>query len=202
MNKYLPLILTTVLSCFATSISAQSLNYNFVSTNYSLFSTSLEGHSEDLDGDSLSVDLSIAVRPSIALVAAYSVGRADVSPEGNRTSANITSASLGVVVHLPVNEKTDFILGVSFFNGEIDVKDNSVRDNDADGGMTQLGIRSMLSDKLELNGYLRRISVEDDSRIGIKLGSAYYATETLSVDAGFTIDSESRLVGFGVTKYF
>ncbi len=202
MNKYYPFILTILLLCFVVRASAETLSYTFISANYSLFTTKLDGYTEDLDGDTFGIDASIAVRPNIALVASYSAGSADFSTEGSSTSADISSTSLGLVVHLPVNEKTDFILGVSFFNGDIDVHDNAVSDNDADGGMTQLGFRSMVSDKLELNAYVRRKSVEDKSHIGIKLGSAFYINETFSVDAGFTADSESRLVGFGVTKYF
>ncbi len=215
MNQYFPFMVSAALICFSSSLLAEPLRYTFVSAGYSKLSTELDGHSGDINGDSVSVDFSIAVRPSIAVVAGYRSGKADVLSAG-RDAADITSYSLGLVVHLPVNDKTDFILGVSFINGEIDVNDSLIggdnsggvglrsmtRGENADGGMTIMGFRSMMTDKLEFNGYLRKRSLEQASYIGLSLGSAYYVADSVSVDIGFSFDSDLRLLAFGVTKYF
>lgn len=201
MKKYFPLIVSAVLTCFSSSLLAEPLRYTFVSAGYSKLSTELDGHSSDINGDSVSLDISIAVRPSIVVVAGYSIGKADVLPAG-RDAVDISSYSFGLVVHLPVNDKTDFILGTSFINGEIDVNNSLVGGENADGGMSIMGFRSMMTDKLEFNGFVRKRSLEQASYIGLSLGSAYYVTDSVSLDIGFSYDSDLRSLAFGVTKYF
>ena len=201
MNKYFPLIVSAALTCFSSSLLAEALGYTFVSAGYSKLSTELDGYSGDINGDSVSLDFSIAVRPSIAIVAGYRSAKVDVLPAG-RDAADISSYSFGLDVHLPVNDKTDFILGVSFINGEIDVNNSLIGGENADGGMTIMGFRSMMTDKLEFNGYVRRRSLEQASYIGLSLGSAYYVADSVSVDIGFDFDSDLRLLAFAVTKYF
>ena len=50
---------------------AGSLCYKFISVEYRNFSSSIDGFSEDFEGEDISLDLSLAVRTHVAVVAGY-----------------------------------------------------------------------------------------------------------------------------------
>lgn len=206
MNKFNQLILLLVLAGLTSQVVADTLSYTFVSATYSRFSTKIDGFSKSFKGDGLNFDLSVAVRPHIAIIAGYSMGSADTSNSGENTDVDLTAGSLGVMVHLPINKVADFIIAMSFFNGNAKVEKNGdfFAEVDADGGSTTLGFRAMASDKLEVNSFLNKISIEETSKFNISVGGAYYVVESVSVDLDFSLDGngDSKLLAFGVTKYF
>jgi len=203
MNKYYRLILVLVLTGLTSRVVAETPGYTFVSVEYSKFSSKIDGFSEVPEGNGVSFDLSLAVRPHIAIIAGYSTGSADVTTSGTTIDADIKSASLGILVHLPINKTADFIIAVAFINGNAEVNRNGTfSDVDADGGVTTIGIRAMASDKLELSGFVHKKSIEESSKFSISLGAAYYMIESVSVDLAYLFDSDSDSLAFGVTKYF
>lgn len=209
MNKYYRLILAAVLTGFTSTGVAETLGYTYLSVEYSKFSSGIDKFSQDLNGNGLSVDLSYAVRPHIAVVAGYSAGSAEVSSSGAGAGAaaavvdaDIDSLSLGFIAHAPINDTADFILGASFINGKIDVKNTCSCNKDSDGGTTTIGVRAMSSDNLELNGFIIRSKIEEISRISVNLGAAYYVSESISIDLAYSLDSNGDLFALGVTKYF
>lgn len=204
MKKYFLLILSLVLTGATYHAVAGAPEYTFVSVGYSKFSSKIEGFSEVPEGSGKFVDLSFAVRPHIVLTAGYNAGSADVLTSGTTIDADIESTSLGILVHLPVNDTTDFILATAFINGNAKVDKNGVfsADVDADGGVTTIGIRAMIYEKIELNGFLHRNTIEDTSKLSISFGAAYYITDSVSVDLGYLFDSDSDSLVFGATKYF
>jgi hypothetical protein len=204
MNKNYQLILALVLTGLTSHAVAVTPGYSFISVEYYKFSSRIDGISEVPEGNGISYDFSVAVRPNIAITGGYRTGSANVTTSGTIVDADIESISLGILVHLPINETADFILATGFINGNADVDKNGAffANVDADGGATSLGVRAMVSDKLELNGFVHKNSIEDTSRIGISLGAAYYFTESVSVDLDYFIDSDNDSFAFGLTKYF
>jgi hypothetical protein len=204
MNKYLPLILAAALTGLTSAVVAETPDYTFISAEYSRFSSEIDGFSERFDGNGASFDLSVAVTPNFSLMAGYSNGSADVTLSGARADADIDSVLLGVMVHLSVNDTTDFIVAVGFINGKAEVNVNGAFSAtvDADGGVSMIGFRAMKSDKLEINGFIRKTSIEETTNIGISLGAAYYIGESVSVDLGYLFDSDNDSLTLAVTKYF
>ena len=202
MNKYPALILAIVLTGFL-PIAVQALGYTFVSAEYLRFTSDTYGELEDIDGSGLSIDLSIAVRPALAITAKLlHVNNADVIASGAKASVNINSVFLGALVHAPINDVSDFILEVGFISGESNLAGVSKSNEDADGSEVNIGFRTMQSDKLELNAYLYKNKIETKTNIGFSLGAAYYAGESLSIDLDLSFDSDTSLLALGLTKYF
>ncbi|MCK4674863.1 MAG: hypothetical protein KAT61_03035 [Gammaproteobacteria bacterium] len=204
MNKYYQLILLLFLTGLTPRVVADALDYTFVSVEYSGFLSTIEGFSEVPEGSGVSLDLSVAVRPHIAIIAGYTRGSADIRTTEKTVDADIKSASIGIMVHLPINDTTDFIVAMSFINGNAAVDINGVfaADVDADGGLTTMGARSMVADKVEINGFINKKSIEDVSEFNISLGTAYYFAGSASVDLVFLLDGDSGSIAFGATKYF
>jgi hypothetical protein len=204
MKIYYPLILAVALAGLTSSAAAGTFNYTFVSVEYEKFSSKIDGFSDTLEGSAVSFDLSFAVKPNAAIIAEYSTGNADVTVAGTTVDAVIKSGTFGLIIHAPIYDATDILIGVAFINGKADVDVNGTffGNVDADGGVTTIGIRTKISDKLELNGFLRRYSTEDASTINASFGAAYYVVESVSIDLGYSIDSDSDSLALGVTKYF
>jgi hypothetical protein len=68
--------------------------------------------------------------------------------------------------------------------------------------MSVIGIRNRISDYVEVNGFLRKLSIAENSSISVNLGAAYFTTESLSIDIGYTLDSDGDTFTLGATKYF
>ena len=206
MKKYYQLLLASVLTAFSPHVLAGSLSYTYVSVDYIKSSTKIDGVSETLDGTGYAVGMSIAVRPYIILMGGYTRSNVDVSSAGSRLDADIDATTLGFLIRAEVNDTTDFILGAAFINGNADVSLNGSFQNsvDADGGVTIVGLRSMVYESLEINGFVRKHSIEDTSTISVSLGAGYYVAKSVSLDLNYLADIEngSNLLTFGMTKYF
>lgn len=206
MKKYLALFLLIEMSLYPLMSLAEKLSYTSASINYGRFSSKVDGIAESLDGDGFTVDLSYAVRQHVAVIASYNLSIADTRSSGDDVNADIDSTLLGMVIHFPINEYSDLVIGVGFFNGKADVSVNGGAESevDADGGVVTLGFRTMASKNIEISGALRKNSVEENSSISLDFSAAYYTSETLSLDMGYRLDSKdgSDLLTFGVTRYF
>ena len=106
------------------------------------------------------------------------------------------------MAHLAINKHSDFLLGASFINGDVKVDGDFNDSEDINGGMSVIGIRNRISDYVEVNGFLRKLSIAENSSISVNLGAAYFTTESLSIDIGYTLDSDGDTFTLGATKYF
>ena len=72
--------------------------------------------------------------------------------------ADIDAGGIGALFHTPINQTTDFVAGIQLIKGSVDLKVNgtSLPSEDADGNTIFVGIRAMVSDKVEINGFLDR----------------------------------------------
>jgi hypothetical protein len=204
MYKFYSLILAATITFLTLPVFAEELSYTFISADYSIISTKLDGFTDDFEGNGIVIDLSLAVRPHMAVIGSYMKGSADLNFSGSRADADIDSTSLGILLHVPINKYSDFILSVSFFNGKavINIDGTSFRSEDANGGVTTLGFRSRTSDLLEFYGFIRRIKIEESSHIGINVGLAYYLAESVTMDLAFSVDDDTDSIALGLTKYF
>lgn len=199
-------LLVAVISPAMTPVWGEGLNYDFVSADYTWSSIKIDTVDETLDGRGYFVDLSYAVRPHIALMAGYKASNAESGAAGNNIDADVEAYLLGFMIHAAINETSDFIVGAGFINGIARVREDGMpeRNVDADGGTTIIGFRTLALDSLEINGFIRKNSIEDNSTISLNIGLGYHVIPSLSFDLGYLIDSEngSDVLSLGVTKYF
>jgi hypothetical protein len=202
MKKYYSLIQAGALIVYALPAIAVAPAYTFVSAEYSRYSSLMNGYSENIDGEALAIDLSLAIRPNIAITAGYSRANADLSHAGTTFSASPELLSFGIMAHLAINDHSDFLLGASFINGDVKVDGDYSKSEDINGGMSVIGIRSRISKYVEIDGFLRKQSIADNSSISVNLGAAYFTTRSVSIDLGYTVDSDGDAFTLGVSKYF
>ena len=187
-------------------VGSSGFSYSYISLDYLYYSRELKTVPDSLDGDGFALDLSYAIRPHVALTAGYNVSEATLTTSGVLYEADIDSYRFGLLIHAAINEKSDFIVGASFINGNADVSvsDGNKRSIDEDGGMTTIGFRALAYDSIEFSGFIRKNSIEDSSNYSISVAASYYAGDKVSIDLGSLIDSEgdSTLLSLGLTRYF
>ena len=204
MKSHIQLILLFIFTGLVLPAVAGGLGYKFISVEYRNFSSAIDGFSEDFEGEDISLDLSLAVRPHVALIAGYSRASANLTSSGTMVDADITALTFGILGHASMSDTTDFILGARFINGEadVDVAGTYSTSVDRDGAVAFIGMRTMVLDRLELDGYIQKMSIEDTTNIGINFIAAYYITKSVSLGLGYTLDADNDILTFGITKYF
>ena len=204
MKLYIQLILLFIFTGLTLPAVAGGLGYKFISVEYRNFSSSIDGFSEDFEGEDISLDFSLAVRPHVAVIAGYSRASANLTSSGTMVDADISALTFGIMGHASMSDTTDFILGARFINGEadVDVAGTYSTSVDRDGAVAFIGIRTMALDRLELDGYIQKMSIEDTTNIGINFIAAYYITKSVSLGLGYTLDADNDILTFGITKYF
>ena len=202
MKKSRSLILAIVLIGSA-PVAVQALGYDFVSAKYLRFISDEYGVFEDVDGKGYAVDLSLSVGPNFAITTKlFRVKNADVIVSGAEHKAEIRTVTIGGQINMPLSKVTDLILGVGFISGEVRISEDFGGSEDADGSEVHFGFRTMPFDRLELNAYINKNTVETVKHVGFSLGAAYYAGDSLTIDLGFSLDRKNSLLALGLTKYF
>ncbi len=204
MKSYIQLIFLFIFTGLALPAVAGALGYEFISVEYRNFSSSIDGFSEDFEGEDISLDISLAVRPHVAVIAGYSKASANQTSSGTMVDADITASTFGILGHASMSDTTDFILGARFINGEadVDVAGTYSTSVDRDGAVAFIGIRTMALDRLELDVYIQKMSIEDTTNMGINFIAAYYINKSVSLSLGYTVDADNNIFAFGITKYF
>lgn len=204
INKYY--LLTLALALFGTSSpsTADTFSYTFISGNFEIFSEEIDGVPEDLEGDGINLSFSFDVTNNIALTGGYGTGSADVTSGGITVDGDVDAFGVGFIFHTSINQTTDFIAGVDLIQGSVDLKVNGTPQpsEDADGNSIFAGIRSMVTDKVELKGIIERTKIEDESNTDINFGASFYLEKLFSLDVGYSFDSDGNSMFFGATKYF
>ena len=205
-NRYFRIFLAAALSCLVSPVFSEALSYTSASIGYINYSSKIDGISDSVDGEGYTVGLSYALRPHIAITAEYSASKADANSAGTKVDADIDTTLLGFLIHAAINDTSDFIVGAGFINGKADVSENGSPNGsiDADGGMTIIGFRTMAYENIEINGFIKKLTIEESSSISISFGAGYYVKESVSLEVGYLVDSDdgSDLLMLGVTKYF
>lgn len=60
----------------------------------------------------------------------------------------------------------------------------------------------MANEALEVNASYNRSKLEDDTSNVIAVGAAYYIHKDVSLDAGYSFDSDTSTLYFGASKHF
>jgi hypothetical protein len=133
----------------------------------------------DEDGDGFEVGGSVAIHPNFHIVADY----ADIDLSGN---ADATVYSIGIGGNLPLRQGLDGIGRVRWINEEIDVGPGEI---DEDGYGLEFGLRAMINPRLELNGGVKYVDVDDDNT-SLYVGGLYDVVNNFALGADFEFSDD------------
>lgn len=204
MKKCHLLLVPSLLSIITTPVQAETFSYTAASITYEIISEEVDGVSDDFEGDGININVSAAITSNIALTAGYGSGSADITSGANTLDADIDAWGIGILYHRPINTITDFVAGLDYIQGDIDIKLNGslFSSDDANGNSIYVGIRSMVANNIELNAYIDRADIESSTSTDIEFGGAYYIDKSVSLTVNYSFDSDGDSLEFGAIKYF
>lgn len=157
-----------VLLPLSAAATAEGLDYSFIQASY----TQVEFDDFDVDGDGFGIGGSFAVADRFAIFAGYATGDFDFDVE-------TTDIEVGGMFHTPLSESVDFVSSLSYVSAEVEAPGFGSVDDDGFG--LGVGLRALASPKLELNGGVSYVDLNDsgdDTTFGA--GVRYHFTEAFS----------------------
>ncbi|MCK5726847.1 MAG: outer membrane beta-barrel protein [Thiotrichaceae bacterium] len=161
--------LTFLLSVTAQTAQANNFNYDYVEGGYSFHKGS----------DNVKHDLNIkgskAINPQVNIVAGYS----KIDHEFVSSSSEIEA---GANYHMPINEKTDIVGGISLLHSS-----SASNSNSQTGYKMGLGLRHQLTNEIEANTEVshRDVGNQNESNT-FSIGGRYSINETLSAGIDYS----------------
>ncbi len=169
----------SVLSLLAAmaSIQAKEFSYTYIEGAYE--STDLDGP----DADIFRISGSYNVSPNFNIIGDYATGNVD-NPSGG-SDLDFDEGSISVAYHAPVAQSTDLTANLKVVN-----RDTDVAGNDTGYGLG-VGVRHMLSDRVEVDANVDFVDVQDVEDTALKLGARYYFNSAISAGLGYSTSSEN-----------
>jgi long-subunit fatty acid transport protein len=158
-------LLAIALSTAALSAQAADLDYNTVQATYK---------SVDFDGtnlDGFGVNGSFKFNDSFYGIVGYD--------KVSKNSADLSETAVGFGFRHAINDKTDWVNELSYVRNDIEgFSDNGYR--------IATGVRSMVSDKVELSGKVNYTDVADIGKgFGVNLGGVYHVNDSFGITVGY-----------------
>ena len=169
---------------------AEQPSYNFVAGSWQTLE--LDGGGVDVDGDGFSINGSFDVLNNWHIAGEYSSNGFDFGVDLNRLA-------LGGGYHSGISETTSFYADVSWVNWEVDTG-STFGSIDDDGYGVEIGLRSNITDRLELAGGIGYIDFGDGGDDTLLNGGAWYRFDTFSL--GLNVEIGDDITGFGIGGRF
>jgi hypothetical protein len=169
----------------APALATADVRYTYFDVNYV---------SADLDNgptiDGLGLAGSLRLTDDLHLVASYdmlSKGRLDVD-----------TMTLGLGFNYGLTNVTDFVARAGWARVEVDI---GPFDDSENGWFAQAGIRSMVTNELELNGFINYFDV-GGSDTALELGAVYYLTPMIGIGVAVAISDDATVYQGGLRFAF
>jgi hypothetical protein len=179
-TKYFLGILISGFCLIATStIAAPNYNYLEVSFSTGELELGVDGiGSADIDQDGFKLDGSVAAGESVLLRASY----AALSGDESGVDIDVDTTIIGAGWILPVSDSTGVDLGLVYRKDDLDL--SGFGSGDVDGAGLSAGIRSNVSDNLELAARLSYLGSDYDGAYSIDLSGTYHFSDTFGASLG------------------
>jgi hypothetical protein len=170
-------------------------NYNYLQFGY----LHVDFDDTDVDGEAWSLGGSAAITDMFHVIGSYDDGDLD----GDfGVDVDFSRLRLGAGINYALTSTTDLVGDLYYLDVEVDP--DGPGEADEDGFGLKAGVRSMLSDQLELNGGLRYedLGGDLDDETSIYAGAVYSFTEQWGVYGGAEFGDDASEYGIGARFYF
>lgn len=177
--------------------AAESPRWDRVSASYQ----SVDVDSETLTG--FGVSGSKLIGEDFFVTASYASSSDDIDVFGTKVDVDFNTLSAGLGYRYAISNNSDVFGVVSYEDVELDASAQGVSDSASDNGYgLTAGIRSMVSDKIELTGSIQYIDIADESETAFSVSGLYNFTEQFSAGLGYTKADDVDTISVSATYFF
>ena len=172
---------------------AGDISYNYVELGYQKIDIDDPGIGEDVDGDGFGANASFEMGDSWFFRIGYSQADFDFG-------IDLDEASAGIGWHTTMSNSADFYALIQYVRAEASISGFS-GSVDEDGVGAEIGVRGMVSDKVELAGSIAYVDL-GDAGDGTSFGAQVLYNFTQNFAAGLFVDFEEDATGYGAGVRF
>lgn len=171
--------------------------YTYVTAGYLNTEIDDEGFlGEDPDGDGFAIGGSVAVTDMVHLFAGYSISELEVFS----VDVDYDTLNVGLGVNYPIADQVDLVGRISFVEVEFDV--DGFGSEDESGYGLSAGVRAMVTEQLEVNGFVNYLDLGSDADdTTVAIGALYNFTEMFAAGIGAEFGGDIRTISAGVRLY-
>ena len=170
-------IIATAIGLFSFNALAASPSWNYVELGY--VKADIDG-AGDFDPDGFGVKGVKLLNENVYLTGTYS----RISDDAYGFDIDIDMASMGLGYRYGLNATTDIFGEVTY--EYVELSEGSV-DEDENGYGLAVGVRSMVTNNIELSGAIRYIDIDDEDDTEFEVGANYYFTPNFALGASYAL---------------
>jgi long-subunit fatty acid transport protein len=188
MKKVLLLVLLVV----AGPAAADGLSYNYFQAGYASANIDGDDFTGDIDGDGWFIGGSAALTDNFFMYGDY-------TSLGLDFDVDYDEFELGIGYNYSLGENTDFVAGLSYIKAEAKAFGMSADD---DGYGLRLGLRSKLSDTIEVEGGIEYADTDEGSSTALVAGILFDVSDNIAIGVGAGWDDDVTIYNAGFRFYF
>ncbi len=189
----LRILTITALLTISAAVLAETPSYNYIEGSYQRVDLDID-FGPSVDGDGFGIGGSYELAENWHIFAGYSTIGFDFD-------IDLNELAVGAGYHADISDNTSFYANLAYVSAEIDVVGfGSVDDN---GYGVMVGLRGMVTDRVELDGSLSYVDLGDGADGTALGGSALYAfSDSLSAGVTLGFDEDTTTYGLVGRVYF
>ncbi len=170
---------------------ADGPNYNYIEGSYQR--VTLDDGFIDVDGDGFGIGGSVGIGDNWQLIGGYNTTDFDFGVE-------LDQLVIGGGFHTALTPNTDFVANLAYIRLDASALGQSFDD---DGYAARIGVRSMVSENLELAGFVQYADLSDSGNDTSVSAAAWYSfTQNFAVGLNVGTAEDVLTYGIGARVYF
>jgi len=187
------------LLALAAPAMAGDLSYTYVQGGYQRIDID-DDFIGSIDGDGFGLGFSFEVGENFFIAGSYGTAELDTDAFFGLT-VDYDQTDIGLGYHGAVSDKTDFYGILSWVKAEASISGFASEDDDGYG--LTVGLRSMVTDKVELEGHIGYVDLGDSGDgTAVGVGALYAFTPNFAAGATVDFDEDVTTYGIGARVYF
>lgn len=189
MKKFFSTIALTALSFSPITFAEQtSPSWNNISASYTKANID---EIDEISPKGFSLTGSYLLNDNVFILADLMSVSDDLNESGTNVDLEFNTQTLGLGYKYALNNSSDLFASLSYENIELKAKSSYGSESEDESGYgLSVGIRSMVTNQVELMGSLKHIKIDGESETFFNVGAYYAFNKNISIGASFNKNDE------------
>lgn len=169
-------------------------------------SASISYQSVDVDGDKLTgfaISGSKLLGEDFFVVGSYGNASDDIEIYNSSVEVDFNTLSVGLGYRHSISQTTDVFGVVSYEDMEVEASYQGDSESDSENGYgLTIGVRSMVSEKVELGGSLKYVDIADETETAFGVSALYNFTDQFSAGVGYSKADDVDTLSISAIYFF